>query len=115
MNASDCIFCRILAGEVGSRICYRDKKVFVIEDIEPKAPIHLLIIPVIHKLDINVDDEKDLALLGTMLQVAGEMAIKEGIQKSGYRLVINQGSNAGQIISHLHVHLLGGASLSGMA
>ena len=115
MNESDCIFCRILTGEVESKICYRDEKVFVIEDIEPKAPIHQLIMPVIHKLDINVSNEKDLVLLGTMVQVAGEMAIKEGIDEGGYRLVINQGSHAGQIIPHLHMHLLGGTSLSGMA
>jgi histidine triad (HIT) family protein len=115
MNMSDCIFCRILAGEVESRIRYRDEKVFVIEDIEPKAPIHLLIIPVIHKLDINVNDEQDLVLLGSMVHRAGDMAIKEGIEKSGYRLVINQGSNAGQVVPHLHMHLLGGASLAGMA
>ena len=107
----NCIFCRIAAGEIPSDILYRDDRCFVIRDINPAAPVHLLVMPVEHFTYLTNMTEETSALIGHLYFVAQQMARREGVDESGYRLSINQHDDAGQDIDHLHVHLLGGARL----
>ena len=109
----DCIFCQILAGKVPSDIVYQDKEVLAFRDIEPQAPKHLLIIPRKHIPTISHLSEAEMPLVGHMVKVANQLARKEGIAETGYRLVINCGEEGGQMVPHLHLHLLGGRKLSG--
>ncbi|MBE9501419.1 MAG: histidine triad nucleotide-binding protein [Chloroflexi bacterium] len=107
----DCIFCRIISGEIQSDIIYQDEEVIAIRDINPQAPTHLLVLPRAHipsLADVGADQEQ---LLGHLVHVANELAKSEGIAEKGYRLVINCGLEAGQEVPHLHLHLLGGRPL----
>ena len=110
MYDSNCIFCKIIKGEIPSSKVYEDEKMFVFKDIEPKAKVHLLAIPKTHfKLLSEMDEEKSQTvkyMLGKIPRIA-----KENGCENGYRLVINQGEDAGQTVFHLHMHLLGGESL----
>ena len=110
---NDCIFCLISKGEVNSKKLFSNDFCFVIEDIAPKAPLHLLIIP--HKHILRLSDFEDVAIiLGSMFDAAVNYAKNIGIEDDGYRLVINQGENSGQEVPHLHLHLLSGRKLLGM-
>jgi len=110
---NDCIFCLISKGEVNSKKLFSNDFCFVIEDIAPKAPLHLLIIP--HKHILRLSDFEDVAIiLGSMFDAAVNYAKDIGIADDGYRLVINQGENSGQEVPHLHLHLLSGRKLLGM-
>jgi histidine triad (HIT) family protein len=105
---SDCLFCRIVAGELPSSQVYADEWVVAIRDISPQAPTHILILTRQH-----IDSARDLGpadaeLLGKISVVATELATREGIVDDGYRLVVNVGRNGGQTVDHLHVHMLGG-------
>lgn len=106
-----CIFCKIAAGEVPGDFVYRDDQVIVIRDIAPKAPVHLLVIPIGHVEALTDLGPDDRAMLGAVLHAGQECARREGIAEGGYRLVINQGPNARQEVPHLHMHVLGGARL----
>ena len=108
----DCIFCQIIAGKVPSDIVYQDEAVIVFPDINPKAPTHLLIIPKKHILSLAHLTEADSPLIGHMVNIANQLAKREGISESGYRLVISCGEEGGQLVPHLHMHLLGGRRLS---
>jgi histidine triad (HIT) family protein len=110
----DCIFCRIIAGEVPSDILHRDDEVVAIRDINPQAPTHLLILPIVHVASLAEVNAEQKGLLGHMVQVATELARAEGIAENGYRLVISTGPQAGQLVAHLHLHLLGGRQLGGL-
>ena len=110
----DCIFCKIAAGEIPSDILYQDKEVVAFRDINPAAPVHVLIIPKKHIPTVAELSQADSPLVGHMIDVANQMAKKEGISESGYRLVINSGKDSGQEVDHLHLHLLGGRRLSRM-
>jgi histidine triad (HIT) family protein len=105
----DCIFCKIIAGEIPAQTVYETDKVLVIRDINPKAPVHDLIIPKTHILDLNDLDDKEMA--AELLTVVKVVAKKEGIDQGGYRLIVNTGKNGGQLVPHLHFHLLGGKNL----
>lgn len=108
---SDCIFCKLASGEIATDAVYQDDKVFAFRDLQPAAPVHILIIPREHidnLLDAAPEDEE---LLGHILFVAGEIARQEGVAETGFRLVINCNEDAGQSVSHLHLHLLGGRKL----
>lgn len=105
---SDCIFCRIIAGEVPSEKVYQDDRVTAFHDIRPVAPVHILIVPNKHIASVNEAEEEDEAVLGRLLLTAKHLAAQKGIAKSGYRLIINTGPHAGQEVFHLHLHLLGG-------
>jgi len=109
-----CIFCKIGSGEIDSEILYRDDMCFVVRDIAPRAPVHLLVIPVKHFTYLTDLTVFDHTMLGGMFEAAREMAQCEGIEDSGYRTVINQGSDAGQQVAHLHLHVLGGKRLGTM-
>ena len=109
---TDCIFCKIIAGELPSDIVYRDDEIIAFRDINPIAPVHQLIIPRKHIPSIRDLKGKDLSLLGQMTLVANQLAKKEGLAEHGYRLIINCGDEAGQTVHHLHMHLLGGRVLT---
>jgi len=103
-----CIFCRIVTKEVQSKIAYEDEDVVAFHDINPQAPIHVLIVPRKHIPSLNEASEGEQILLGKMLLVAQKLAKELGVAESGYRLVLNTNRGAGQSIFHIHLHLLGG-------
>ena len=108
----DCIFCQIVAGKVPSEILYQDEKVVAFRDINPQSPTHLIIIPKKHIPSPAHLSEAESPLIGHMVKVANQLAKKEGIAEKGYRLAINCGEQGGQLVPHLHMHLLGGRKLS---
>lgn len=103
----DCIFCKIIAGTIPSKKLYEDDLVYAFADIDPKAPVHLLIVPKKHIPSLAETDAADIALLGHLNAVAKRLAAEKQLS-GGYRTVINTGPDGGQTVSHLHVHLLGG-------
>ncbi|MGA2670661.1 MAG: histidine triad nucleotide-binding protein [Dehalococcoidia bacterium] len=107
----ECIFCRIAAGEVPSDIVYQDEDFLAFRDILPKAPTHVLIIPKTHITSVAELTERQQRLAGRLILIAKNLAEKEGIAKKGYRLVINCGPEGGQVVPHLHLHLIGGRKL----
>jgi histidine triad (HIT) family protein len=109
----DCIFCRIVDGKIPSDIVYQDEEVLTFRDINPQAPVHLLIIPKKHFTSLAHLTENDALLIGHMVSVANQLARDEGISETGYRLVINCGQQGGQLVPHLHMHVLGGRQLAG--
>lgn len=106
----NCIFCKIIAGEIPSRKKYEDDEILIFEDIEPKAKIHLLCVPKDHFAYLSEVDEKRAELLGRTLQKIASLAPSLGLD-GGYRLIVNQGDNAGQTVKHLHIHIMGGENL----
>ncbi len=108
----DCIFCQIVAGKVPSEVIYQDEEVLAFRDINPQAPVHLLIIPKKHIPSLVHVSQADSPLIVRMVNIANQLAKREGISESGYRLVINCGEQGGQLVPHLHLHLLGGKKLS---
>jgi len=108
----DCVFCKIVAGEIPSRILYQDEEVIAFPDIDPLAPVHMLIIPRKHIPSLAELTEAESSLIGNMAKIANRLAKNEGISDKGYRLVINSGKQGGQGVAHLHMHLLGGRQLS---
>jgi len=109
----DCIFCKIAAGEVPSDVVYRDEQLVAFRDINPQAPVHILVVPVAHVTYLSEFTDEQASLLGRMVLVANQLARREGIVEKGYRVVINCGQQGGQLVPHVHLHLLGGRSLSG--
>jgi len=107
---SECLFCKIVAGDLPSAQVYHDDQVVVFKDIQPKAPIHLLIVPREHIISLNELEEKHDKLLGHLFRLLPKIAKEQGLQ-SGFRTLINTGIGGGQVIFHLHVHLLGGNTL----
>jgi histidine triad (HIT) family protein len=107
----NCIFCQIIQGKSPARIIHQDEEVTVFWDIAPKTPVHLLIVPNRHFDSLNELQEADAALLGRLCLTAARLAAEQGIGESGYRLVINTGPDAGQSVSHLHLHLIGGRQM----
>ncbi len=107
----NCIFCSIANHEVASNILYETDNVIIIQDIMPKAPVHVQVMPKRHIQSINELTEMDGVLLTEMLYAAKNYAVTAGIDKSGFKLVVNTGKEGGQIIQHMHVHLLGGKQL----
>jgi len=107
-----CLFCRILAGEVPADTIYQDERCIAFRDVNPQAPVHVLVIPREHLESLDEAAQKDEALLGHLLRVGARVANDQGLSESGYRSVINTGAGAGQSVFHLHVHVLGGRPLS---
>lgn len=106
----NCIFCKIIAGEIPSEKVYEDEDMLIFRDISPIAKIHLLCVPKEHFSHLTELNEDRTRLLGRMLEKIGKRSDELGL-KQGYRLVINQGENAGQTVPHLHIHILGGEPL----
>ena len=109
--ADECIFCRIVAGEIPADIAYQDEDFLAFRDIMPKAPTHVLIIPRIHITSVAELTDGQQKLAGRLIVIARNLAKKEGIARKGYRLVINCGPEGGQVVAHLHLHLLGGRQM----
>lgn len=107
----DCLFCRIIRGEIPAKKVYEDEETFVFEDIKPQAPTHVLIIPKRHIVDVKEAKKEDAEIIGKLHLVAAKIARDRNIE-NGYRTVFNVGPGAGQSVFHLHLHLLGGRSLS---
>jgi len=109
---SQCLFCRIAAGEIPSQEVFSDELVYAFRDINPVAPDHILVIPRKHLHSINDATAQDEALLGRLLLTARTIVAEQGLAEDGYRLVINTGENGGQTVFHIHLHILGGRHLS---
>lgn len=109
--SSDCLFCKIVAGDIPASIVYEDEQVMVFKDIYPKAEVHLLTIPRIHLHSLDDMNEEHDALLAHMMRLQAKLAREQGLK--GYRNIINTGEDGGQVIFHLHIHLLGGSNLPG--
>jgi histidine triad (HIT) family protein len=108
---STCIFCDIVEGKIPSEIAHEDHLAVAFHDVSPKAPTHVLVVPREHLEDLDATQPGHESLLGHLMLVAKEIATKEGLA-DGYRVVVNCGSDGGQTVDHLHVHLLGGRPLS---
>jgi len=110
---TDCIFCKIIAGQIPSDLVYKDAQVVAFKDIQPLAPVHLLIVPRAHIAALPEIPDTDSGIIGHMAMVANKLAAQTGIAAAGYRVVINTGKEGGQVVKHLHLHLLGGKMLDG--
>ena len=110
----DCIFCKIVKGELPSKKVFENDSVVAFHDIQPLAPKHVLVIPKKHIASMNEAKEEDRELLGELLLAAKKVAAELGIAESGYRLVNNIGSDGGQVVYHIHIHVLGGEKLGGL-
>jgi histidine triad (HIT) family protein len=104
----DCLFCKIAHGQMDTEFLYQNDNLVVFRDINPHAPVHLLIVPKRHIRSINDLTQGDQAILAELIMTAKEMAKKEGVDKSGYKLLYNVEKGGGQLIFHLHLHLMGG-------
>jgi len=107
---SDCLFCKFVAGEIKPDVVYEDDQVLAFRDINPQAPVHILIIPKKHIATLNELDDQSLA--GTLLLTARNIAAQEGISEEGYRTVFNCKQQGGQEVYHIHLHLLGGRQMT---
>lgn len=108
----DCLFCKIIQGDIPSSKIYEDEFVYAFRDIDPKAPTHVLIVPKKHIASLNELEQEDTAVLGKVYEAVKTIAVSEGIDQTGYRVVVNTLSDGGQTVAHLHFHLLGGRSLT---
>lgn len=104
----DCIFCKIVNGEMSTEFLYENDTIVVFKDINPIAPVHLLIVSKKHIKSINDLEQEDKKIVSEMIMAGKDMAKKEGIAKSGYKLLFNVEKGGGQVIFHLHLHLIGG-------
>ncbi len=112
MRENNCIFCRIVAGEIPADIVHTDERAVAFRDVNPQSPMHLLVIPREHIESLNDAARSDEQLLGHLLRMAARVANDAGLAESGFRTVINTGADAGQSVFHLHVHVLGGRPLA---
>jgi len=108
----DCLFCKIIAGSIPSDTIYEDEQIFVFRDINPKAEVHLLVVPKVHFASLNEMQVQHDAVMAHSLRMLPVLAKQQGLD-SGFRTIINTGKGGGQEVFHLHIHLLGGSSLAG--
>jgi histidine triad (HIT) family protein len=108
----DCLFCKILKGEIPAKIVYEDDRVFAFRDINPQAPLHALVVPKRHIASLNDLAQDDDALVGEMIRRAAAIAGQHGYADSGFRTVFNTNAAAGQTVFHIHLHVLGGRTLT---
>ena len=108
----DCVFCQIVAGKIPTEFLYQDEEAAAFRDINPAAPTHIIITPKKHIPSLADLSEADLPLMGHLVKIANQLAKKEGILERGYRLVVNCGKEGGQVVPHLHIHLLGGRRIA---
>ena len=108
---SDCLCCKIVAGEIPSKKAYEDELVYAFYDIAPQAPVHVLVIPKKHIASLNAATAEDQQLLGKVLLTIQKIAAEQGIAEKGYRVVTNCGEQGGQTVMHLHFHLMGGREM----
>ena len=112
MAEQNCLFCKIVAGEIPADVIYTDEHAVAFRDINPQAPVHVLVIPRTHLESLDDAAQRDEAPLGHLLRVAARVANQEGLSEGGYRTVINTGAGAGQSVFHLHLHVIGGRPLA---
>lgn len=105
-----CLFCRIVQGEIPAKVVSQNEHALAFRDIQPMAPTHILVIPKVHVKDVS--EVSDPTLLMHVFALAREVALSEGLDAKGYRLVVNTGSNGGQSVFHLHMHVLGGRTMA---
>lgn len=110
MSEQNCLFCKIIAGEIPGDFVHQDERCVVLRDINPQAPMHMLVIPREHMESLDDASQKEESLLGHLLRVGARMANEH--ERDSYRTVINTGSEAGQSVFHLHVHILGGRPMN---
>lgn len=108
---SDCIFCRIIAKDIPSKIVHEDEHTVAFDDVNPQAPVHVLVVPRRHVPSLNEAKAEDSALLGQLMRTCLAVAGEKGLSESGYRVVTNIGADGGQTVSHLHLHVLGGRAM----
>lgn len=108
----DCLFCKIIRGEIPAQPVYEDDLIFAFDDINPQAPVHTLVIPKEHYSSLNEVPEDKGSLLGHILQECREIAAMKGIGESGYRIVLNTARDSGQEVFHIHFHILGGRRMT---
>ena len=108
---SDCLFCKIIAGDIPSTKVYEDESIYAFRDINPQAPTHVLVVPKAHMEDVNDVTAENSAVIAHIFEVIPQIAKEEGLV-NGYRVVSNCGDDAGQTVQHLHFHILGGKALS---
>ena len=111
MTETNCLFCKILAGEISAEIVYESDSAIAFRDINAQAPTHILIIPRKHISTINDIEKDDQSVIGSLYSAAREIAVTEGIAEQGYRTVMNCNEAAGQTVFHIHLHLIGGRRL----
>ena len=107
-----CIFCRIAAGEIPSELLHQDDEIIAFRDINPKAPVHILVVPRKRIASLTELTAEEMPILGKMASAAKKLAERESISETGYRIVVKCGPEGGQVVPHLHMHLLGGRQLS---
>ena len=108
--ADECLFCKIVGREIPAKLVYEGDDCIAFRDVDPKAPVHILVVPRAHIPSLN--EASDPAVVGRLSLVAAEIARQEGVAEAGYRTVVNTNRDAGQTVFHLHLHLLGGRSLA---
>ena len=111
MRMPDCIFCNIVNGTAPAQILYHDELITAFQDIHPVAPTHVLLVPNRHLSSVNDVAPEDEKMLGRLFLVAKQLAREEGLHANGYRLIVNTGIHGGQIVNHLHMHLIGGQKM----
>lgn len=109
---SDCLFCKLRDGEISANIAYENEEVLAFHDVNPQAPVHILIIPKVHISTINDLDDSDELIMGKLFSSAKIIATQQGVSDDGYRLVVNCNEKAGQTVFHIHMHLLAGRSMT---
>ncbi len=109
---SDCLFCRVVAGEIPAKVVFQDEHLVAFQDINPQAPMHVLIVPRRHVATLNDLSGTDDALVGEMVRRAASIASEQGYAQRGYRTVFNCNADAGQTVFHIHLHVLGGRPMT---
>lgn len=112
MEKKSCVFCKIVKKEIPAKIVFEDNNVLAFEDINPQAPVHIVIIPKVHIDKLSDIKEENTAMMGRLILAANEIAKEKKLLESGYRVVINCGRDAGQAVLHLHLHLLGARAMT---
>ena len=112
VSESDCLFCRIVDGEIPARFVHRDERVVAFHDVNPQAPVHVLVVPVRHVTSLGTLTADDAELLAAMVEVIQIVTRQTQIAESGFRTVANTGADGGQTVDHLHLHVLGGRRLT---
>jgi len=111
LTQTDCLFCRIVEGEIPAEVILSTSDLLAFRDINPQAPTHILIVPKRHIPSVSQLEPADAEIMGRLFLAAQELAEREGIDEGGYRMVVNAGADAGQTVFHLHLHLLGGRGM----
>lgn len=115
MKMGDCLFCKIIGGQIPCEKVYEDKEILAFKDINPKGPVHVLFVPKKHYATLNDIPESELTIVSKIHRAVKKTAQAMGVADSGYRTLVNTNKNSGQVVFHVHWHLIGGKKLGGMA